>query len=519
MRAGRSIMGGLICLLIILASISQANLKVSSVEAQSESEVQYGLIFQTNEHIYLAKLLADNTWQVEPLPDYLLFGQYDVFMITPQWLGDGRLVAAGVAPDLIVEDADIHGTYLYEIDVASAEPQLLLDESVIDEESIAYTEALVIQGLSDDNNYLLVNTAIRYTSHVIDLASGQVQNFDAMGTFISAWQDQQVYLKSYMEETAILVDIQSGETLADFHSSFAELGEDALAYEAYPIGSGRWLFAYPYAVHGTKIFLYDAQSDRLTALGAGHSIKLNEDRDKAVFLSDYKMGVIDLTTLDIVQFPPWVNHQNPIYYFDDDTLVYWVVQEGDIDFSVSRWHWTGHTLIDEPVFRGLRSPYIIHPTGQFMLVSNEDETTLDLYTSAGEHLALNTTLDATIVHLLDDPRWVPFSENGAWLFLYVEYADGTPKNLAYNWQTGVSYEFPTDDSFRGYWFGNASPDEKWLLVQICTEDVTNLACQPNKLLAIQPEAGTEVVLAEAPLYDNFHYTNDQVLLWSPVLSK
>ncbi len=519
MRVGRVIIGGIVCLLITLASFGQTGFKASSAQAQTDPEVQYGLIFQTNEHIYLAKLRTDNTWQVDSLPDYLLFGQYDVFMITPQWLDDGRLIAAGVAPDLTADVADIHGTYLYQIDIASAAPQLVREDSVIDEESIAYTEALVIQGMSDDGNYLLVNTALQYTSHVINLGSGQVQNFEAMGTFISAWQDHQVYLISYMEETAILVDMESGETLVDFRERFAEIDEDALAYESYPIGDGRWLFAYPYAVGDTKIFLYDLQSDSLTELAAGHSIKISPDYVKVAFLSDNNMGVIDLTSLSVVSFEAHIDEQNPVYYFEGDTLIYWNVQKGDNEFSVSRWHWTGQTLLDEPVYRNLTTPYLIEPNGQFMLVSDQDETSLDLYTPEGEHLSLNTALDARTVHYLDDARWPRFSENGTWLFLYAEYADGTFQNLAYNWQTGVSYEFLSDESFRGYWYGNAAPDESWFLVQVCTEDVYNLACRPDRLLAIHPDSGTEVVLTEEPLYDNFHYSNDQVLLWSPLLRK
>lgn len=520
-RLMRLILGLVMLSSVMLSSISL--MSKSSTNAQTEDTLRSGLIFRANDQIYLAKLMTDNTWQVEALPKHLLFGQYDVFLITPRWMPDGRLLASGAAPNMVVDAVAPYGTYLYEVDVETATVHLLIDHSIIDEETIAYGEALVLQELSSDGNYLAVNTAFRYTTHIVDLQTGVSHNFNESGTWFMAWQEDQVFLTNLLQETAYLVDISSGEMIVDIKAKFAEFGEDALAFTAWPLGAGRWLFAYSFSKEGGQIWLYDTGTDSLTALADGYLTKLSDDQQQVAFMVPVgRLGLINLNTLEIIDFEVNFGDKDFLYYFEDGRLIYWEIRETESELVVAKLEWTGSNLIETIIYEGSLATVDIHPTGQFVTIAHTDrvETNIDFYANEGLSISLQDTLGASSVYSLANQRIPFYTEDGNWLFSGADYADGSHRNLLYNWQTGRTFDFPNDSSFKGYWYEGASPDGEWFLFAICTKDEFNLACRKDKLLAIHPISGEQITLIEGQtIYGNYHFPGDAPLQWSPLLNK
>ncbi len=552
MRLGRLILVLLICTMIF-SGFRRTQLTRPVAKAQTSNEIRYGLVYKAGGRVYLAKLFMDNTWQVDALPGYLHFsmydarlpfGQYDVFTVAPRWMADGRLLATGVASDL-PDDSNLRAIYLYEIDIVTAQVHPLVEGSIIDEETLdGHYEALDIRGLSDDGQYLMVNAAFRYTTHIVNLQSGVSQDFNEQGMRLIRWQDKQIYLYAieHSGSSAYLANMETGEIVADLLAKFTDIGQSDLAFGGYPVGDGRWIFAYPYFLEDAHIWLYDSTRDSLVSLAEGYAPKINETQNQVAFLYSNVdgVGLLDLDTGEVLEFEasldpkpslyansyfdahtPFYSNlgpKTPLYYWEGDNLFYWDIVNNKEELTITQMKWTGQALVETLVYAGPPAPYLIHPSGDFVLIQNEDQLALTLYTPDGTQVALNDVLGVKTIRYLDDERWPRFSEKGAWLFLDVTDEDNIHHKLVYNWRTNLRYEIPRGSVFQYSKYGNMSPDESWLLIQVCADDVNKAGCGSYKLLAIHPESGTEVVLAEKDLLDNSMHSTHQVLLWSPVLS-
>lgn len=493
----------LMVLLFIVLGLNQVN-------AQEETPA-YALAFRVDNEVLVATFYEASGWEIQTLPNFMLFGQYDISLVLPVWTANGRLLRTGYAPEVGAQENPetlLPAAHLYRYDLPgetmSIMPQAIEEQSNPD---LYLPPTLAISSVSPDGRYATLYDLIATKGYLVDFESQQVPvRLDTCGLKAFHWTDSSVFLGSFSAYIAcppafFEADLTSGATLIDMREALA--GQDVTV-----IDTGRWLGDADFLVtaYGLESYynLVRINPTEATVLAPFDFVPpiVSESGQYAAYYAASGLVMIDLNTMETVDLD--VPNLNTPPYFEGETLHYGALlqAENGTQYVHGQYHPETRqqtTLLYAP--DGVEVlEYNFSPSYQAVAITTA--TGLEVYGEAGlisDQLPLSPEAEASYLAWADD---------GNMLYLYAN--SGT---TALNLQTAEIIAPPEPYAV----FLSTSPDGRWWLYIVREPGDSDGMYQSERLFVYDSQTQEIVVLSnEGGLYDNFHWALDSLFVWSPM---
>ncbi|NDJ74964.1 MAG: hypothetical protein GYB65_01785 [Chloroflexi bacterium] len=476
-------------LVVVILCVCLIAAPVLTVAAQDSAAPRYAVAFRGDETVYVATLYTDNTWDVQPVSLYMLFGQYDLWLVTPRWTADGQLIGSGFAPDYSGPvDGYADALYLYAYDRTSGQSTQITPGPVLDMGSEwYYYEFLAVQALSPDGRFVLATAIIGFSSHLVDVQDGRVvAAFDCEMEPI-AWRAGEVLLQPtfngpFADECnpqKVFVDLATGQTRA--------AATPANQYDL-------WLVP----LEGSPPVQLEEYATDLV---------YSPDGTLAAYRGDYGVfmyyDLLTNTPHTVLTTSRALEHVR----FAGSTLHFWEVQTEESGLTLTRATYSPADGLRETVmYAGPAGSYLPAPNNEAVAV--ELDSAVQVYDASGLRWDSQTVFPDTSV-LLDDYDPGAWSADGQWL--HVEVRGEEYRSVAVNWATGQQIVMGPDLVRVG-----ESPDGSWWLY-VVLNDLPGR--QSTRLVAFRPDTRQTATLSDGPnLYLNLSFMPSGYFVWSGLLS-
>jgi hypothetical protein len=478
----------------------------SPIHAQDDP--QYSVVISSYDGAYLASFYGGSDWRVTRLPNAAFFGQGDVALQSPLWMGRRLIVAAYGDNDT----AD----RLTEYDFATGE----LSPFFVSTGTLQY-ETIVIEGVSPDGNQMLVSNLYQ-SQWLLDAASGAViGSFECAGGVIG-WTDQYVLTVTPLCATtyaAINRETGSGAVADDL---FFDVGTIDYMYcfvcTNVSMGANSALDNGLYPINGSifgSLSTSDGESEIvfiggdplvLTSIAKGDLLAISPSRTFATFINDGQLYRIDLATWEITS----VGNIGESYWFrpysyDDSDAIQYIVEtdDGYEAVIVGKETLTRREVLITDVPGSDRLMRTTSPNGRYLAQVSSTTGASDVV-----QLQWEGGLYTYVPENADTHLDIQFSPDSDWLHIHETVLNsGRTDTISVNTQTEQIYLPPAP----GMRLIGTSPDGVWWLYS-----QINMEMDADRLVVYSRSSGDVIPLLENVALGerNFHFPPSAYYVWS-----
>lgn len=507
----------LIVLALIVFSLWQDDLS----HAQNAPTPRYSVAFSAydvKDTLYVATLLTDDTWQITPLPEQALLGQFDVHLVTPFWSADGRTMFTTLLETGVDENGEDYmiGGKLASFDVFTREltPRLEMFTHATHPD-ISY-EGLQYESLSPDGRFAWITQTTNFNIHyLLNLETNTVVAQSECQVEVLVWLETEVLVSNaaYLDPCdpgVYTLDLATGtksriltspSLLEDYWQSYPTHGI-LLSDERVIVYGDEWQPA------EVGLLALDGSSGQY--FGSGNYLEVFEADGVAVWLSVEKGYVcLDLNTQEMLA----LDEAN----FDGGNAGCWA--------NVTRFHYIDENIPDNgqltvhliTLAQGTRQAALLYDgpysleTSQYMVVPEQSILVLTDTQGLKVYRLGELIWDSAAVFPELSPTFTAWDTyNGTWL--HVHHTDSLASYML-NLQTLEVISPPQ----LGLTFLSMSPDGAWWLYGVV--DFNWDSETARQLIAFNPASGEQVIFVDnaALAHINFHFAPEEYYIWSPII--
>lgn len=500
----------------------------STGEAPLPASTPYAFVFMSEAGLgYVAWLAVDATWHVDPLPELILLGQYDVNNIHPRWLGD-TLYMTGFAPGIELPqvygpeagiNGDIIGGALYRYDLATHAFNTIV-ESIIDPGTY-HVDYLSINSISPNGRYVWLTGQMNTDSYLVDVERGQRLAARPCTLHVLAWLEREVvvsntdfYGNRECERAVYTIDLETGEQSREIALPPPSYSEDF--WLNYPVGGvlldDQHILTTSWEDVPGVIDLLPLSGGPARHFGAGWSVSLSDSAQTVAF-ADFDdinhLKSLDLSTGTVQDLGLYTGP----FHWEGETLHFWsAVEEGE-DYRLYSAEAVNGSASQQLLYQGPHPEEIQLSTSAtdyaaLQLKAEDDQVYVRVFSAQGSVWDSREAFpEASMWFPWDIPHWTP---DAHWLHLDYQPVPGqSSAAVSVNLSTGEVLPAPE----QGARVVSHSPDGAWWLYVVKGVEF-NLP--GDRLIAYHLATGAQTVLFDdAVLYDSYHSPEHTSYIWRP----